>query len=107
MQVIRINKFVLGVLILTLLFIFLFTSIYLQVDFSKITLGTTSTKLLQTHKSTQELSSNQDDEFLVNTFGCKMARLPVMTPKIQGFFKPPDPIVCSPPAITESDECKK
>ena len=93
MQRIRLYKFVLGLLFLTISVIFLFTSNYLQVDFAE--------------ESSEESNSKLDDEFLVNTFGCKMSRFPVMTPKIQEFFVPPEPIVCSPPAITESDECKQ
>ena len=71
--------------------IFLYTSNYLQDGFSQ--------------QSSQELDSKLDDEFLVNTVGCKMSKLPVMTPKIQKFFKHPDPIDCSPPTLTKSDEC--
>ena len=65
------------------------------------------TELLETEEHFEESNSELDDEFLVNTLGCKMTRLPVMTPNIQEYFKPPNKIVCLPPAITESDECKK
>ena len=107
MQVIRFKKLVLSMLILILLLTFLCTSIYLQVDFPKRNLNTTSPELLKFHKSSKDSNSNLDNEFFVNTIGCKMIKLPVMTTKIKDFFDPPDPIGCSPPAITESDECKK
>ena len=117
MQVLRLNKFALSLLLLlTISVIFLCTSVFLKDDFFKRTLienqqnynlNTTSTELLQTQEPPQQSNSEFDDEFLVNTFGCKMTRLPVMTSNIQEFFVPPDKIVCLPPAITQSDECKK
>ena len=67
-----------------------------------------SIKKLETEKPFEESNFEElDDEFLVNTLGCKMTRLPVMTPNIQEFFVVPDPIVCTSPAITKSNECKK
>ena len=137
MQVVRFNKFALSLLLsLTISIILFCTLIYIKDDFSIITFievqdsynrSTTSTellqtklmpakllpskllptKLLQTQESFQETNSKLDDEFLVNTLGCKMSRLPVMTSEIQKFFVPPDPVFCSLPSITESDECKK
>ena len=83
--------------------IFLFRLIYIS-NTTQIKL--LPTDLLQSKKSSQESDSELDDEFLVNTFGCKMTRLPVMTSKIREFFKPPDRIICLPPAITKSNECK-
>ena len=107
MQVKRINKFgFILFILLTLSVLFLCTSIYLHFKLSILISSATSPKLLQTEKSSDESNSELDNEFLVNTLGCKMTRLPVMTSKIQEFFKPPDRIVCSPPSITESDECK-
>ena len=106
MQVIRFKKTVLSLLILLAILVVLLRTIYLQMDFSYITRSTTQTELLQTQDPSQETSSKLDDKFLVNTLGCKMTRLPVMTSLIQKFFVPPDPIDCSPPSITESDECK-
>ena len=106
MQVIRINKVAMSLIMLLLPVIFISTKIYLQVKFYKIALSTTSTETQQTLQFSQESNSEFVDEFLVNTLGCKMSKLPVMSPKIQEFFVPPKPVVCSPPAITESDECK-
>ena len=104
MHVIRF-KFALSLLLLLTISVIFLCAIYLKSDLSKIT--STSTKLMQAQEFLQESNSELDDEFLVNTLGCKMSRLPVMTSEIQKFFVPPDKIVCLPPAITESDECKK
>ena len=84
----------------------------MKYDLPEIISSSTSTELvpteiLETEEPFDESNSELDDEFLVNTLGCKMSRLPVMSSKILEFFKPPDKIICSPPAITESDECKK
>ena len=137
MQVIRFKKLALTLLLLLKFFVIFLCAIYLKYDLSEISSSSTSTelvptelvptelaptelvqielvpaellpsKLLQTQESFKESHSKLNDEFLVNTLGCKMTRLPVMSSKIQEYFVPPDPIFCLPPAITESDECKK
>ena len=98
MQVIRFKIFALSILLFVITIIIFLIAIYSTYGLSKIILSSTSTELV-----TAELN----DEFLVNTLGCKMSKLPVMSSKIKKCFVPPNKIVCSPPSITKSDECKK
>lgn len=91
-------------ILLTTLIIILYAFIYFKG--AKV-----SSKIVQSITNTVQTVQVQDfkledDEYLVNTMGCNMKRLQVENPKIQEFFTPPDPIVCSPPALTESDDCK-
>lgn len=91
------------------------TTVYL-IDFSTISSSLPAqldyyAKLLKDKKSyyidDDHSKEELNDHFLVNTVGCKMSSLPVMGSKIQQFFVPQKQIVCSPPALTVSDECKK